>query len=169
MEKIKNSFGGVIMGILLLIGGTILLWWNEGNNVKNIKSINEVEKQVISVASDKVENKNDGKLVLVSGSLVTADEKVTDTDFGFGVKTPVFKRSVEIYEWKEESHTDDDKTTYTYSTVWEDHLIDSSSFHEGAHTNPTSVPYDSSSFYADMLITMLQDNIKLLDCIVMIL
>ena len=149
MEKIKNSFGGVIFGILLLIGGTVLLWWNEGNNVRNINSINEVEKQVVSVASDNVDSKNEGKLILTSGSLVTEDEKVTDTDFGFGVKTPVFKRYVEIYEWKEESHTEDDRTTYTYSTSWEDHLIDSSSFHEGTHTNPTSVLYDSNSFYAD--------------------
>ena len=32
--RLKNSLGGVLIGILMFIGGTILLWWNEGRAVK---------------------------------------------------------------------------------------------------------------------------------------
>ena len=42
MEKIKNSFSGVILGIIFIIIGTVLLWWNEGNNVNNIKTTDEL-------------------------------------------------------------------------------------------------------------------------------
>ena len=42
MKKIGNSIVGVIIGIICLIGGTGLLWWNEGNNVKNIKTTDEI-------------------------------------------------------------------------------------------------------------------------------
>ena len=38
MKKIGDSFKGVVFGIILIIIGVVLLWWNEGNNVKNLKS-----------------------------------------------------------------------------------------------------------------------------------
>ena len=41
MKSKKNPFSGVIGGIVLLVLGTGLLWWNEGNNVKNLQSVNE--------------------------------------------------------------------------------------------------------------------------------
>ena len=86
MKKIKNSFGGIIGGIILLIAGTCLLWWNEGNNVKNIATTNEVEKNAIEVKSDKVDSNNDGKLVLVSDKLNVVDEEVIDTEFDVSLK-----------------------------------------------------------------------------------
>jgi hypothetical protein len=108
MQKIKNSFGGIVVGILMIIGGTILLWWNEGNNVKNIKAVNEVEKKVIAVKSDSVESANEDKLVLVSGDLSSGNIDLIDDTFPVGVKTARLKRIVEVYEWKEESDSDSD-------------------------------------------------------------
>ena len=152
MQKIKNSFGGVIIGLLMVIGGSILLWWNEGNNVKNIESINEVEKAVIEVKSDNVDSKNEGKLILTKGELVTAGDKLNDSVFPVGFKTPKLTRTVEVYEWKEDSNSDSDgNTTYSYNKVWEEVLIDSSNFHQGGHENPTSIPYDSESYVADVV------------------
>ena len=149
MKKVKNSFGGIIVGILMIIGGTCLLWWNEGNNVRNIEAINEVEKVLKEVGSDKVDSKNDGKLVLVNGNLITEDEEVKDDVFGVSIKTPVMNRIVEIYEWEETEHTDDDNTTYTYEKVWKEELIDSSTFHQSGHTNPTTVEIQGQSFVAN--------------------
>ena len=151
MEKIKNSFGGVIFGLLMIIGGTILLWWNEGNNVKNIKSTNELEKVAIEIVDAKVDSKNEGKAVVVSGDLAIADEELKDEDFGVSVKTAKLSRHVDIYQWVETSDTDDNgHTTYHYEKKWvTDHIEDSSNFHESGHDNPTSFRYPFQDTYAE--------------------
>ena len=134
MKKIKNSFGGVIGGLILLVVGTCLLWWNEGNNVKNIATTNEVEKTAIEVKSDKVESNNEGKLVIVSDKLNVIDEKVEDPDFNVSTKTAKLKRKVEIYQWEENESTDEDgNTTYSYEKKWSEELIDSSNFNKSGH------------------------------------
>ena len=149
MKKIKNSFGGVIGGLILLVVGTCLLWWNEGNNVKNIATTNEVEKTAIEVKSDKVESNNEGKLVIVSDKLNVVDEKVEDPDFNVSTKTAKLKRKVEIYQWEETENTDEDgNTTYSYEKKWNEELIDSSNFNKSGHENPTKVEVSSETFQA---------------------
>ena len=150
MKKVKNSFGGVIGGIILLIAGTCLLWWNEGNNVKNIATTNEVETTAIEIKSDKVEASNDDKLVVVSDNLNVIDEEIADTEFGVALKTAKLQRKVEVYQWEEDSSTDDDgDTTYSYHKEWHEGLIDSGNFHNKSHVNPTSVDYHSESYQAN--------------------
>ena len=43
---------GVLAGLLMVIIGTVLLWWNEGNNVRNIKTTDEIEKTVVDISPD---------------------------------------------------------------------------------------------------------------------
>ena len=149
MNKVKNSFGGIIIGIILLIGGTCLLWWNEGENVKNINAVKEVQKEVVTVSSDSVDSKNEGKLVLTSGKLTNNDEELKDEQFGVSVKSAALKRDVEVYVWVESSTTDDnDHTTYSYTKEWRNDLVSSSDFHEGGHENPTSLAVDDKVYSA---------------------
>ncbi len=114
MDKVKNLFSGVIIGILLLIGGTVLLWWNEGNNVRNIRALEEVKKSVIDVSGAKVDSKNEGKVIATNGEFVVEDEALVDDEFKISVKTARLERVVEVYQWQERSETDDnDHTTYS--------------------------------------------------------
>ena len=154
MKKIKNSFGGVIGGLVLLVAGTILLWWNEGNNVKNIKTVAEVEKIVIDVESDKINNENEGKLIATNGAM-KVEGNVTDETFKVSVNSAKLSRVVEIYEWDENCTTDDDgDETCSYSKGWEDHIINSSSFKESSrYQNPTSMPYYGED-YVNYNVTM---------------
>ena len=118
MKRIGNSFKGILGGIVVIIIGVCLLWWNEGNNVKNLKTTAEMDKTVIDVKSDSIDSKNDGKLIATSGKLIN-EKELTDSKFGVTVKTPILKRLVEVYQWDEESHTDDDgDTTYSYEKKW---------------------------------------------------
>ena len=150
MKKIKDSFGGVIGGILLLIAGTYLLWWNEGNNVKNIATTNEVEKTGIEVKADLVDEKNEGKLVVVAGKLNVVDETLTDPKFNISVKSSKLVRKVEMYQWEETEHVDDDDTrSYTYEKKWSDDLIESKDFHQSGYNNPTSFPVANESYLAN--------------------
>ena len=74
MKRIGNAFKGIAGGFVLILIGIVLLWWNEGNNVKNIKTTAEMEKVVIDVKSDKVDSKNDGKLIATNGALINEQE-----------------------------------------------------------------------------------------------
>ena len=152
-DKKGGLFAGVLAGLLMVIGGTGLLWWNEGNNVRNIKTTDEIEKTVVEITPDSNPAEYDGKLVAMGGSFIVEDVSLSDTTFGVSVHTAALSRVVEIYQWEEESHSDDDGTTYTYKKVWEEGLIDSSNFsNKTGHENPTSVPYDSGAEYAENVI-----------------
>ena len=149
MNRIGNSIKGVVGGFIFLVLGVILLWWNEGNNVKNLKTTAELEDSYVDVKSNKVESKNDGKLIATHGKLIN-EKELTDEIFGVTIKTPIMKRTVEVYQWKETSNTDKDgNTTYSYNKDWSERLIDSSEFHETGHDNPTSKLYEDKTFTSD--------------------
>lgn len=149
-NKKGGLFAGVLMGIIMLIGGTVFLWWNEGNNVRNIKTTDEIEKTVIEIAADSNPADSEGKLVATGGAFIVEDVSLSDTSFGVSVHTAALSRVVEIYQWEEEEHSDDDGTSYTYDKVWREGLIDSSRFHhESGHQNPSSVDYRSDAEYAE--------------------
>lgn len=164
MQKLKNSFSGVFLGFILVIAGTILLWFNEGNNVANIKTVKEIDETAITV--DGVSTSNNGKLIITSGDLTTGNAK--DEIFNIETTTAKLERVVEVYEWKEEENEDDDgNKTYTYSKVWSTNLNESSNFKESGHDNPTSMEYNSQSFSSALALvgdfTLSNDQIESLD------
>ncbi|ESX63140.1 hypothetical protein X760_01880 [Mesorhizobium sp. LSHC422A00] len=143
--RIKRAVGGVIFGLILIVLMVIGLFWNEGRAVQTARSLAEGSGAVVSVGGDSVDTANDGKLVHVSG-LVTADSGLADPDFGIATQGLRLSRSVEMYQWKEESKSETTKklgggeetvTTYSYSKVWDDSQIDSSDFKKpDGHQNP---------------------------------
>lgn len=144
LSKITSSFSGIIVGILLLFGGIAMLWTNEHNNVKNIKNVKELRDQVKDVSSSKIDDKYDGKLIATNGKLTYNESVITDDAFKVSATTPVLVRTVEVYQWVEDSETKDDKTTYTYSKEWSEKIIDSSEFNKSeGHENPVEVKYES--------------------------
>lgn len=149
MKKIGDSFKGIGAGILMIILGVGLLWWNEGNNVKNLKTTAELENNYIDVKSDTIDSKNDGKLVAVSGKLIN-EKELFDGKFDITIKTPLMIRSVEVYQWVEKSEADDnDKTNYTYEKKWSNDLIDSSEFHQTGHDNPSQKLYEDEIYVSN--------------------
>ena len=148
MKRIGNSFKGILGGFVFIIVGIGLLWWNEGNNVKNIKTTAEMSKNYIDVSSESVDSNNEGKLIATSGSLLN-EEELYDSVFDVKIKTPVLQRIVEMYQWKEESESDEDGgTVYTYKKEWIDTLINSNDFHNGGHENPSTMPYNSEKYFS---------------------
>ena len=144
--RIKRAVGGVIFGLILIVLMVIGLFWNEGRAVQTARSLAEGSGAVVSVGADSVDAANDGKLVHVSGP-VTADSGLADPDFGIAAQGLRLSRSVEMYQWKEESKSETTKklgggeetvTTYSYSKVWDDSQIDSSDFKKpDGHQNPS--------------------------------
>lgn len=148
-QRLVGAVGGVLVGLILIIGAPILLFWNEGNFVRNAKKLDEGRRAVVTLNDPIASPENDGKLVHVTGD-AKADGSSTDTDTGFTHTTLNMKRAVEMYQWDEDADSDTTEsvggsettnTTYTYTTNWFSHTKDSSRFKspEG-HQNPKTFP-----------------------------
>jgi hypothetical protein len=153
LSRIGSSIKGVLFGLLFFIVAFPLLWWNEGRAVTTAKSLKEGAAAVVSVSAEQALNANDGKLVHLTGSATTG-ESLRDAQFGVSANAIKLKRTVEMYQWEEESRTEEKRktgggvdkvTTYSYEKVWAEGVIDSSSFKKPeGHANPASMPYSSS-------------------------
>lgn len=147
-NKLSNSVGGIIIGLLMFIGGTILLWWNEGNSVKTAKAIKEAQSVAVSIEDINTVNPEfEGKLAYATGTALTLD---TLRDENFGVKSNAIKliRNVEYYQWVEHSKTEKKEkvggatetvTTYTYDKEWVNEPIKSSDYHDPEYQSSNTV------------------------------
>lgn len=135
----------------MIVIGIGLLWWNEGNDVKNIKTIEEAKSVLVNVSSEKVESNNEGKLVSTNGKMVVEDEYLMDSTFNLqSPKTAKLIRVVEMLQWVEKEEEDsDDYVTYTYEKKWLSEIEDSDSFSDTTKVNPSTMPYESEVFFAD--------------------
>lgn len=145
-SRIGESIKGILFGLAFTIGACVLLFWNEGRAVQTEQSLAEGRGLVVSVDTSRVDPANEGKLIHVSGE-VKAGAPLRDADFNVSANALRLVRTVEMYQWKEESKSETRKTlgggeetttTYTYNLVWEDHRIDSSQFkRRDGHENPS--------------------------------
>lgn len=135
--RLKNSLGGVLIGILMFIGGTILLWWNEGRAVKTSDMLKEGQKNYVEMANPAVQDPQlDGQLVHAV-ALATTTDSLSDGTFNIGAVAVKLHRNVEYYQWIEHEKTEKkDKIggaqetthTYTYTKEWCGSPINSAEF-----------------------------------------
>ncbi len=157
-SRIGKAFSGIIVGLILLIIGIALLFWNEGRAVKTYNTLKEGQGLVINVSADEVDAGNDAKLVHLTAD-ATTEEILVDEDFGISANAIRLQRDVEMYQWKETEESETRKklgggeetvTTYTYSKQWSSGLNDSSNFQQPeGHENPSEFPYDSMTWDAE--------------------
>ncbi|MDH3328224.1 MAG: TMEM43 family protein [Desulfobulbaceae bacterium] len=155
--RLGNAFKGIIVGIIMVTIAFPLLFWNEGRAVKRYKTLQEGGGAVVSIAADKVDAINQGKLVHLIGKAVT-EETLTDQVFGVSSQAIKLMRVAEMYQWQQESHSEEKKklgggtettTTYTYNKIWTDNLINSGSFKKPeGHQNPAQMEYQSQEIVA---------------------
>src|SRR5215470_7840525 len=104
-SRIGQSIVGVLFGIVLVVGSAVLLFWNEGRAVQTARSLAEGQGIIVDADVGRIDAVNDGKLVHVSGDLKTS-APLNDAEFGVSTKAARLVRNVEMYQWKEESHTE---------------------------------------------------------------
>jgi len=157
-ERIKNSFLGVVVGLILCIASFPVLFFNERNAVKTARSLDEIAHNVITINTQSVDPANEGKLVHASGNL-TVDTQVTDPLFGIQAQVIALKRDVRFYQWHESTQTSSSESfgggktttkTYDYRKAWSSFPIDSSNFkHPEGHENTVPLGYESKTFISD--------------------
>ncbi len=156
-QNIGNSFKGILVGIVFIIGSIVLLWWNEGRSVEQATALAEMQENIITLPDTKYDIKNENKAVLLQGMVKPLSE-VIDPEFGVISEGLVLRKHVEMYQWKENSSSKTEEklggstetvTTYSYVKEWSSWQIDSSSFkHPSDHQNPM-MTHKSETFVTD--------------------
>jgi len=156
-SRLLESIKGVLVGGAFFLGSFPLLVWNEGRAVRTARSLEEGAGAVVSVPAERVDPGKEGKLVHMSGEATTT-ETLADPDFA--VKAPALRlqRSVDMYQWKEETKSEtrnklgggtETVKTYSYHKAWDDDAIDSSRFeHPEGHQNPAGKPFPNQEWTA---------------------
>ena len=136
-SKVKGSFQGILWGIILIIAGTIVLWWNEGRAVKSANALKDFQKNYVEMPDiSSVNPEFEGKAIHATG-VATTDEILRDPSFGIAVNAFRLSRDVEYYQWTEQSESKSkDKlggatettTTYTYEPEWCSEPVNSAEF-----------------------------------------
>jgi len=136
-SKVKGSFQGILWGLILIIAGTIVLWWNEGRAVKSSNALKDFQKNYVEMADiNSIDVDFEGKAVHATGVATTADT-LRDPAFGIAVNAFRLTRDVEYYQWQEQSSSESkDKlggstettTTYTYEPEWCSEPVNSAEF-----------------------------------------
>lgn len=158
-NRLGNALKGIGIGFLLLVGATILLFWNEGNFVKTRKALDEAQNVLVDVESvDELDSSLNGKLIHAS-ALADTDEILSDAEFGVSEKAISLKRSVEYYQWVENVKTETrDKLgggqekikTYTYNRKWNSSPVNSAAFADPEYQDKNWVwlPLEPETQYA---------------------
>ncbi len=133
----------MIFGIFFIPGSIILIWWNEGRAVSTAKALEEGAGIVTSVSSETVLPENEGKLIHISGKIITP-ESLNDPEFDIQANALRFRRNVEMYQWVEKkvgNSKSDDPANYAYAKEWSAELINSNEFyHPNDYQNPSQYP-----------------------------
>lgn len=155
--RIGRSFVGMLVGLALLIGSVVLLFWNEGRAVATAKSLREGAATVIDVPSDSINPANDSKLVHVTGETAAADP-LEDPLFNISEAAIRLRRNIQVFEWKEKKESKkrdkigggtETTTTYSYEKAWSPDLTKSSGFKSpDDHRNPARLEIPKKEFVA---------------------
>ncbi len=155
--RLGNSFKGILTGLVMIVLGTCLLWWNEGRAVKQRDANEGALEQTIEVADISTVNPEyNGKMIHASGEAKT-DEMLSDGLFGINENAFRISRDVEYYQWiektekKTEEHlggSETTTTTYYYEKGWTDTPVQSDKFKEAGHNNFVLTKIESKDLIA---------------------
>ena len=158
--RVGNSFKSILSGIVLIIGATILLWWNEGRAVKTADMLEDAQGACVEMPNpDKKSAEFEGELVCAT-AMATTDEVLTDSQFGISENAIGLSRKVEYFQWVE--HADEQKedklggkevttTTYTYTQEWVSSPVNSGNFKDPEYQgkNYTWTQVENQDLYAE--------------------
>ena len=153
-SRVGNSLKNIFRGIVLVLLSIALIIWNENNYVQQKRALKEWAEIVQEATIDQINPDLDQKEIYVSWETASDAEALQDTTFGVTTDDLKLQRTVEMYQWYEESNeechdnywwSEDCITTYDYYKKWSDEPITSSNFHETAwHENPSSREFTSA-------------------------
>ena len=156
-SRLMDSIRGLFLGLILIIGSLILLWWNEGRAIHTENDLKDGSKNVVHLQTNVPLPENEDKLVHLTGTVNTTDT-LNDPDFNIYTNAIALKRNILFYQWEETSEEKTEKelggsekttTTYSYSKNWVSNKINSNNFKKPeGHINNSAYSYSNSSYEA---------------------
>ena len=158
LQRLGGSLIAALIGFILVPASIVLLYWNEGRAVSAIRALDRGASAIVEISPEPVDPQANGKLVHVSGTMQPGTS-ARDPLFGVtGDGVLRLSRSVEMYQWQQESHSESQQsaggskttvTTYSYKHVWSDQPIVSANFkmrdgHENPPMDPRSATFDGT-------------------------
>jgi Transmembrane protein 43 len=145
-SRLGSSVVAALVGLVLVPASIVLLYWNEGRAVDAMRALDRGSAAIVEASPTAVDPQAEGKLVHVSG-MMQPSTAARDPVFGVtGEGLLRLSRTVEMYQWKEESSSQSQQsvggsqttqTTYTYQKVWSAQPIASAKFKvTDGHQNP---------------------------------
>lgn len=141
--RVKNSFMGVLVGIIFFLVSIFLLWHNEGNLAAEKIALKELAASTVEASIDEITPDTVGKPVHLVGELLS-DEQVGDPGYIAAGDYLKLRRRAEMFQWVEDERTENSNNestkvkTYTYKQEWRMGRVDSSQFyHQVGHENPS--------------------------------
>ena len=150
-QRQGSPFGGILPGFIIVIASSALQWYNEGRAVRDAKMLAKAASQVVELDSHApFDEKNDGKLVHISGNIAT-DGGLTDLEHGLRRPDALqLTRTTEAYQWKEHKTENRRRVSnretkvhvyYRYNKMWSQRRIESNRFKSPNHYNPPTKYY----------------------------
>ncbi len=142
---LDNLGCGAILGGILILGFLVIFAEEEARSDKLARALKECRGKVVSVAPDKIDPANEGKLIHLVGTTTTGSGTVPTDDLGVTAQCLVMNRNVLTYQWDEicEETTENwsdgrvsTNRTYSHQKIWWHEPINSASFSQPAgHEN----------------------------------
>ena len=147
-------------GFLLLVASGGVWWWNEARVPEMGRAMGEAARQVVSIAGERADPANNGRLVHLTG-LAESRDRLVDPLFGIEEIAIALIREVEMFQWHERSRTvtrgpgsgEEPGAVYSYKPEWSGRLIDSNAFVKAEqHSNPAFFPVRSETWRAENVV-----------------
>ena len=102
LSRIGGSLVGFLLGLVLIPVSIASLVWNEHRAVQALNALERGLGATVTISSSSIEEKNDQRLVYLTGSLTSAKSAV-DPATKFSVKNALrLQREVMMYQWVEQ-------------------------------------------------------------------
>lgn len=153
-SRLIGSLIGVLIGIAMVVGAFILIFWNENHGLRMAQSLQQTEEAIVNIPNTPIDPKNNLRAVYLTGAVSTT-ATLKDKMFGIVENAIKLDRKVEMYQWKESTETttesqlggsEQQTKTFSYKQTWSETPIDSSKFNDPVgHQNPTEMPIQSKN------------------------
>jgi hypothetical protein len=143
----KSRAGLAVLGVILVLAGTGLLFWNEWRSATRVATLVAGERSLLALQPGRVPADAAGRLVHLAGS-ARPSGAVRDPVFPVVQSALRLDRIVEMYQWRERDEGSGDNRTTRYEQVWAEGRIASERFRERVgRQNPAAPPFASAQFH----------------------
>ncbi|HPN88108.1 MAG TPA: TMEM43 family protein [Candidatus Omnitrophota bacterium] len=159
MDTPHIPIDNIFLGVLLIIIGVVSLFYSESKAIQKKDLLQREVNTILTIPIDRVDYRNGGKIVHVSGIIDTKDV-LHDASFGVMANAVKLKRDVEMYQWQEYCVTKEKpgeydefgivktETTCRYEKKWSTERILSRYFKDSSYRNPEVLPFQSRTWVA---------------------